>query len=100
MSRSRESHPTSALSVREGNCSAFPKGKMSKTNVVLNPAAIQTLSPVLCLSPVIFLLPSFSSLSFPALLVTDVAFSVLAAPRAVNCTKLCISTFSTEQIKS
>lgn len=102
MSRSQESHPTSLVSVREENCSAFPKGKMGKRNVPcveLN-CHSDTLSCALSVPyffPVAIIL---SSLSFPALPVTDVAFSVPAAPQNSDLYKICISTFSAEQIKS
>lgn len=58
-------------------------------------------SPLCSVCPLFFpvaIIPS--SLSFPALLVTDVAFSVPAAPQSSDLYKICISTFSAEQIKS
>lgn len=57
--------------------------------LVLNPAAIH--SPLCSVCPLFFFPVAIilSSLLFPALLVTDVAFSVWAAPQSSDLYKIC-----------
>ena len=102
MSTSDGSRPTSAASVGEETYSAFPKDKMGKKPAPhVQPSCHSDTLPFAQSDLYFFSVAIILSLPpFPALLITDVAFSVLAAPQSSDLYKIRVSTFPAEQIKS